>query len=72
MKWIYVESLAGVSKAGHDYSFVKLSDGFQTYSISNPHKIDCSKFKKGQEVKVTFTLKGDYKGNLNPVLETLS
>jgi len=61
-KYKFVEALSGVSKTGRPYSFIKVSDGYQTFSVSNPNAVDVSKYTKGQDIQLEFTVSASYKG----------
>lgn len=71
-KFKFVESVTGVSKAGRPYSFVKISDGYQTLAISNPKAIDFSKFTKGQDVSLEFEVTPGYKGDAQVTIAKVS
>jgi len=68
----FVESLSGISKAGREYSFVKLSDGLATFTVSNPKHIDMSKFVKGQDINVEYEVSAGYAGQAQPTISKVS
>lgn len=71
-KFKFVESIIGVSKTGRPYSFIKISDGFQTFAVSNPKAVDVSKYKKGDDITLDFDVSAGYNGNVNVSLSKVS
>jgi len=68
----FVSSNSGTSsKTGKAYSFCSLSNGVRTAVVGNPKSIDCSSFKEGDDVLVSFDIDFDYKNNLVLVLQKI-
>jgi len=68
----FVEAISGVSKSGRPYSFVKLSDGLATFTVSNPKNLDFSKYVKGSDVNLEFEVTANYKGEGTALITKIS
>jgi len=72
MKFTFMEAIQGISKKSNKpYNLIKVSDGMEAYTISNPNNLDVSDFKLGDTVELEFSVSGRY-GRLEPVLESIS
>jgi len=61
-KLIFVDQKKGTAKvSGNAYDLLSLSNGRRTGTLNNENKLDCSAFKEGDEVLVTFDLSLNYK-----------
>jgi len=72
--YIFVQHLKGVSKKNdRPYNFVKISDGLNTYTLSNPNDVDFSSFKTGNEIDIDFEVKANYNQTaLEPVIVSVA